>query len=185
MSNNPYAATSTTQGLEVTSKRVGDEQVSRFTRFVAAMVDGILLSAIVMPVQIVSGFLGRAATQQTSVLEQLMMSVIGILVMLALNGYLLLTRGQTIGKMATKIQIVDAQTGALLLFSKVYIYRYLWYTPLVLLVLLIPGEIDNNLISLVILINVLLIFRRDRRCLHDLIAGSKVVHYQAGRPKIT
>jgi uncharacterized RDD family membrane protein YckC len=98
-----------------------------------------------------------------------------------LNGYLLTTRGQTIGKLLTKIQIVDVQSGDLLPFLRVYVYRYLWTLPLLLVVILIPGPADDLLVNVVYLIDALLIFGSDRRCLHDYIAGSKVVIYRAKR----
>ena len=40
---------------------------------------------------------------------------------------------------------------------------------------LIPGQADDILINLVSLVDALFIFGKQRRCLHDYIAGSKVV----------
>jgi uncharacterized RDD family membrane protein YckC len=105
--------------------------------------------------------------------------------MLALNGHLLATRGQTVGKLLTKIQIVDAQSGGLLPFLRVYVYRYLWMLPLVFVVALIPGTVDDGLVNVVAIIDALFIFGAARRCLHDYIAGSKVVLYQAHRQRVT
>ena len=175
MSNNPYAAPTATDDVASLTDSRGDELAGRFTRLAAAMVDGLLVMAITLPVGIATGFDVRAQTQQVGLLEQLAMVALGVIVMLALQGYLLATRGQTIGKLLTKIRIVDAKTGALISFVRIYVYRYLWLTPLVLIAALIPGQVDDILINLVALFDGLFIFGKERRCLHDYIAGSKVI----------
>jgi len=149
------------------------------------MVDGILMKAILIPVMFATGYYERTQTQQIGVLEQIAMSLLGMAVMLALNGYLLFTRGQSIGKMLTKIQIVDARNGELLPFLRVYVYRYLWMLPVVVVAAIIPGTVDDLLVNVVALVDALMIFTADRRCLHDYIAGSKVVLYQANRQKVS
>jgi uncharacterized RDD family membrane protein YckC len=175
MSNNPYAAPASTDDAAHLTDSGGDELAGRFTRLAAAMVDGLLVMAITLPVGIATGFYVRAQTQQVGILEQFAMVALGLIVMLALQGYLLATRGQTIGKLLTKIRIVDAKTGALLPFVRVYVYRYLWLMPLVLIAAFVPGQVDDVLINLVTLVDVLFIFGKERRCLHDYIAGSKVI----------
>jgi len=157
----------------------------RFTRLVASIVDGILMMVILIPVQFGTGYFQRAAAQDVGILEQVAMSLLGMAVMLLLNGYLLFTRGQSIGKIITGIQIVDFQTGKLLPFVRVYAYRYLWMLPLVVVVIFIPGTMDDLAINALVFVDVLFIFGGLRRCLHDYIAGSKVVFYQASRPKIS
>ena len=83
--------------------------------------------------------------------------LIGFGVYLLLNGWLLATRGQTLGKMALKLRIVrpdGAQAG----FVRLFLVRYLL----------------NNLLCLIPLLGLLYaladclsIFRESRRCLHD------------------
>jgi uncharacterized RDD family membrane protein YckC len=182
MSPNPYAAPAEASSMDFDAGR--EQLAGRVTRLGAAMLDGILMGLIVFPVQFMTGFFGRVQTQQAGLVEQLAMSLLGMGVYLLLNGYLLVTRGQSIGKLAGKIQIVDFQSGGLLPFLRVYVYRYLWSLPLIFVVLLIPGPIDDMLANVVILIDSLLIFRSDRRCLHDLIAGSKVVQYRPDRQRL-
>lgn len=148
------------------------------------MLDGILIMVIILPIQFLTGYFARVQAQEASIVEQFMMSLLGIVAFLFLNGFLLHSRGQTIGKVATKIQIVDVVHGRLLPFMQVYVFRYLWTLPLVFLVILIPGVFDDLLMNFVILIDVLLIFRSDRRCLHDILAGSKVVAYKANRSRL-
>ena len=115
-----------------------DELAGRSTRLAAAIVDGVLLMAILIPVQMATGYMTRVGLHEVGLLEEMVMSLLGILVALFLNGYLLYTRGQTIGKALTRIQIVDYETGRLLPFLRVYVYRYLWMLPLTLAVPFIP-----------------------------------------------
>ena len=184
MSVNPYAPPATTDGLNYAPESGGDELAGRFTRFASGLVDGILMMGILMPIQFLTGFYQRASTQTAGIVEQFLMTLLGMAVMLALNGYLLFTRGQSIGKLLTKIQIVDFKSGNLLPFLKVYVYRYLWILPLLVVVTLIPGAIDDLLVNIVALIDALMIFGAERRCLHDYIAGSKVVLYRENRQKL-
>jgi len=116
MSDNPYAPP-LTDGEDALAVSENDEQARRFTRFAAAMVDGFLMMGITMPVMFATGFIARTQAQQVGLIERIAMSLFGLAVMLALNGYLLATRGQTIGKWLTKIQIVDAQSKALAVLS--------------------------------------------------------------------
>jgi uncharacterized RDD family membrane protein YckC len=184
MSDNPYAST-LTGGADAFEVSRNDELAGRFTRYAAAVVDGILVLVITLPVMFATGFLARTLDQQVGLVEQIGMTLFGMAVMLALNGYLLATRGQTIGKLLTKIQIVDAQSGGLLPFVRVFVLRYLWLSPLLFVVALIPGTVDDSLVNVAALIDALLIFGATRRCLHDFIAGSKVVRYQPQRPRVT
>lgn len=192
MSFNPYASPETSGQIDAPLGSEHDrvagsahhQLAGRWTRFAAALVDGLLLMAITMPVTLLTGFAARFEAQEVSFLEQMTMSLLGIAMMLLVNGYPLATRGQTIGKMVTNIQIVDVQTGGLLPFLRVYVYRYLWMLPLSVVVELVPGKSDNHLVSIVGVVNTLFIFGPARRCLHDYIAGSKVVLYQANRTRV-
>jgi hypothetical protein len=56
--------------------------------------------------------------------------------------------------------------------------------PLVLIVAMVPGVIDDLLINLVTIVDALFIFGKERRCLHDFIAGSKVIRVTS-RPTTT
>lgn len=92
-------------------------------------------------------------------------AVVGFALFLAINGWLLVQRGQTVGKALLKIRIARPD-GAAASAGRVLGLRYgLGYVtvafPLV-------GELYG-------LIDCLLIFRSSRRCLHDDIAGTIVV----------
>jgi len=160
---NPYAAPSAdvtqTHGNEV-------ELASRLARFGGAFVDGILITIIFIPLMMLTGYWERAVMQQQSVLEIAMLALIGISIFLTINGYLLAKRGQTVGKIVAKTRIVSYETNELLPFHKVFGLRYLPFQIVAQL-----GAVG----SIATLVNALFIFRADRRCLHDLIAGTKVV----------
>lgn len=177
---NPFAVSPEMSGMDPATE-AGDQLAGRMSRLGAAFVDGFLMMIIVLPIQFASGFFARAQQQQTGALETIVMSFVGMGVMLLLNGYFLVKRGQSLGKMAAGVQIVDFQTGQLLPFLRVYVFRYLWSLPLSVLVALIPGQGDDIAVNIILLIGILLIFGESRRCLHDYIAGSRVVLYKAGR----
>lgn len=179
MSENPFASPTYAEPAVDAS----EELANRSTRLAAAIADGLLMLVIIVPVQIVTGYFERAQAGQVTVFEQLAMSFFGMFVMLIINGYLLHTRGQSVGKMLGKIQIVDVDTSELRGIFHVYFLRYMWTLPFVILVTLIPGQADDVIINVLILIDILLIFGASRRCLHDVIAGTKVVMYQPGRAR--
>ncbi len=180
--DNPYAALPGRAG-EVSDP---DALAERFTRLVAAVVDGALLFAVLAPIQMLSGFHERARSGQAGQLESLVMSLLAIGIMLGLHGRLLYTRGQTIGKVLMRIQIVDRDQGGRMPFFRVFVLRYLWLTPLGLLGILFPIiPLFNALLYLLVLVDALMIFGENRQCLHDLIAGSKVVQYEPDRQVTT
>ena len=80
--------------------------------------------------------------------------------------FFLSTRGQDIGKMALRIRIVKAATG-----------KNGGFVPNFLVRSLINQVIYNFPIigQLYAVIDILCIFRSDRRCLHDFLAGTRVV----------
>ena len=89
-----------------------------------------------------------------------------LVIFMVINGYLLVTKGQTLGKLVLGIRIVDAGSNGAATAVKILGLRYV----LVMLVGAIP--IIGGLLGV---IDFLFIFREDRRCVHDLIAGTKVV----------
>jgi uncharacterized RDD family membrane protein YckC len=184
MSTNPYEALPVSSLATEYTGAQHDTLAPRSTRFVAALVDGIILMLAVLPVQLLFGFPQRLATGQAGVLEQILMGLVGFGVMLAVNGYLLFHNGQTVGKMLFKIQIVDAESNKLLPFLRVYVLRYLWTLPLSIIAAVIPGTADGMILNAAIIIDILLIFGAPQRCLHDYIAGSKVVLFRPNRERL-
>ncbi|MCU7853655.1 MAG: RDD family protein [Candidatus Thiodiazotropha sp. (ex Monitilora ramsayi)] len=148
-----------------------DEQDSvtlatRGSRFLAALIDGLIGIAIAVPFWLLSGMWDFiAAGAQAPLIYMLAGGVYGFIGFVLVHYYFLNKNGQTVGKKLLKIRITgtdDQLKGAPQLLGK----RYLPIT----IVSMIP-----LLGSLLMLINLLFIFRKDRRCVHDLIAGTKVV----------
>jgi uncharacterized RDD family membrane protein YckC len=89
----------------------------------------------------------------------------------AANIYFLTTRGQTLGKRIVGIRIVLADT----LENGGFVVNVLKRGFLSGLPYLVLMFIHPVLAAIYIWADVLMIFRADRRCLHDLIAGTCVV----------
>lgn len=131
------------------------------------MVDAFIQLAIGGPALLLSGYWQRALAGEVSFGETLLLAVGGIAIFLLLHGYLLATAGQTIGKRIVGTRIVNVSDERIPKFLTLVGARYgsTW------LLGSIPGV--GNLYALV---DVLLVFRDDRRCVHDLIAGTKVIN---------
>ena len=148
----------------------GPELAGRGRRLGAYIIDtiiaGIVLVAVAYfnpgPLGITMLDLMRDATQQMSTAG----SIAFVIIFMAINSYLLVTKGQTLGKLALGIRIVDAASNGAATAVKLLGLRYV----LVMLVAVIP--FIGGLLGV---IDFLFIFREDRRCVHDLIAGTKVV----------
>lgn len=89
---------------------------------------------------------------------------------LALNGHFLASSAQTIGKRLMKIRVVNVKDGKPASLVRLAVWRAL---PMYLLSL-VP-----HVGAPIALLGLLLIFRRGRRCLHDRIAGTRVVDLRA------
>lgn len=163
--NNPYAPPS----APVSDSQVldgGQELAGRGTRLAAAIIDGIILALIVWPYAMSTDYWTRATQDQVGTSELLQLSLVSLIGFLVLHGYLLHKSGQTIGKRLLGIRIVSASDGQLVSLGKIFGLRYV---PIQIAgVIPVVGQILP-------LLDVLFIFREDRRCLHDFIAGTKVV----------
>ena len=83
------------------------------------------------------------------------------------NGYLLSKRGQSIGKMLLNISIRDNDSMEVPPLSRIILRRYLVKDSVQL--------INIPLYFIVDLVDILSIFRQDKRMIHDLIANTVVV----------
>jgi uncharacterized RDD family membrane protein YckC len=92
--------------------------------------------------------------------------VIAWLALMIIQAVFLIKRGQSLGKMAVGIKIVRVSDETVPGFVKVFLLR-----------LLVPGLLYGiPYLGVVLwLVDLLFIFREDRRCLHDMIAETKVV----------
>lgn len=137
------------------------------SRFAGAFIDGIAAGLVFVPYMMMSGFWSRATSGEPVPASDLLPTMlVGMLIFLGLHGYLLNKYGQTIGKRLVGTRIVSATDGTIVPLGKIFGLRFV---PLQI-ASLIP--VVGNFIGLV---DVVFIFRNDRRCLHDFIAGTKVI----------
>jgi uncharacterized RDD family membrane protein YckC len=165
LEENPYAPPKADLTEPIMVPR-DSELARRSTRFVAAFVDGLIGLAISIPMMIKLGIWDSISRQQTPPLGlTILAAILGFLAFVLVHGYLLKTNGQTVGKWLTKIRIADLD-GHVPSFATLILRRYLPIS-LVAQIPLVGSYLP--------LIDCLFIFREDRRCVHDLIAHTKVV----------
>jgi uncharacterized RDD family membrane protein YckC len=143
----------------------GLQPAGRLSRLAAAIVDTIIALVILLPIMFAGGYFSTLDQGGPGLLAQIAWGVVGFAVFIAIHYIPLKNDGQTWGKKVAGIRIVDmeGQTPALgVLLGK----RYLFSGGIGLIPLV------GGLLSLV---NVLFIFRGDRRCVHDLVADTQVV----------
>jgi hypothetical protein len=154
----------------------------RDVRLVASLVD----AWIYVLVEVAAGYLSFVPTW------------VPITLYIALQGVLLVKRGQTLGKLLQGIKIVDHRTKDRAGFAKVFLVRtgiqwaFVWIPALFTLLsaALITGGgmgvgsglialgvagLVSSLLALFALIDILFIYSADYRCLHDRMAGTSVV----------
>ncbi|MBU0985311.1 MAG: RDD family protein [candidate division Zixibacteria bacterium] len=139
---------------------------SRWTRLGGAIIDAIAVSIINIPVLIATGVFDDVIYGRSMMFGgQFGKALLSFAVFVAINGYLLFHKGQTVGKYLLKMKIVD-RYGRVPEFGKLILMRYV----IMWCVLLIPyvGQ-------LLALGNVLVIFGNAKRCVHDYLAGTWVV----------
>lgn len=144
------------------------ELANRGTRFIAALIDGII--GLFVGILIMS-FLGVWQDIQRGIQPGLdvmfTLSALGFVAFVILHGNFLMKYGQTIGKRLMKIQIVDMNSN-IAPFGRILGLRYL------------PISVVSALpvVNLLPIVDILFIFRNDRRCVHDLIAGTQVINFR-------
>lgn len=152
---------------ETAQKLVLLNLASRWKRLAAAFIDCFFAVIVMVPLLLIAGVFPQAANgQQVTLGQQIVIIMIGWAVFLIMNGYLLNTKGQTLGKAAVNIKMVDAE-GNVPSFGKLLGLRYL-LPALVAYIPLVGG--------LLAIADALFIFSQDKRCLHDQLAGTWVVN---------
>ncbi|MFM7067364.1 MAG: RDD family protein [Gammaproteobacteria bacterium] len=144
----------------------GGPPADRFKRLVAAIIDGLLIAAAT-GLAFGMGFLSGAPFHWgVGLLSGIGFMGLGWLAFIAFQCYLLATRGQTIGKIVMSLRIVRFDDGGNPGFVKAVLLRTFVWAIITAVPFVGP---------LVGLIGILFIFRDDRRCLHDHLAGTRVV----------
>jgi uncharacterized RDD family membrane protein YckC len=159
---NPYAApmARVIDPLETGQQELAD----RGTRLVAAIVDGLIYGALAFCLAIMAPMLAKNSNSGGSAALVLLFSL-GMIVLFVVNCVLIHKYGQTIAKRLFKIKIVRSD-GSRCSLPRVIFARWLPVGLMGAIPLIGP---------LVSLVDPLLIFRDDYRCLHDHIADTVVV----------
>jgi uncharacterized RDD family membrane protein YckC len=144
----------------------GIELGGRGTRLAAVIVDGVLMGLLLWLVSKVTPWNAFAPDMSGGLFLALAKNlVIGCVAFVLVNGYLLVTQGQTVGKRLLGLRIVrpdgERASAARVLGARYGIGYAIGVVPFV-------GGLFG-------LIDMLLIFRESRQCLHDNIADTIVV----------
>ncbi|MCI5071753.1 RDD family protein [bacterium] len=132
-------------------------------RFAAAIVDNVITSLLTIPLSIISGLVialfNLQAMGESVVALVTYLLTYGILVFYF--GWFYKNKGATPGKLLMKLQVINLETGGRIGYGRTFL-----------------REIIGKFFAAVILgIGFfMIIFRKDRRGLHDLIANTQVVY---------
>lgn len=144
--------------------KVFGEKSTRLDRLIASMIDGVIVLIASIPML---SYVGLDSFKDPSLFLLVAGFIYGLITMMVLNGYLLYYYGQTIGKhfMSIRVENLDGTKASL---STIYFKRML---PMQLIAM-IPyvGPFIAGFIG------PLFVFGKQRRCLHDYIAKTKVCY---------
>jgi uncharacterized RDD family membrane protein YckC len=161
---------------------VNSELAGLGERFLAALLDTVIYAALCIPgVILIQLAVMRAGLSLLKLLVDndgaklaaipgigpgLLLLSAGMALYMLVQAWLLVTRGQTIGKLTFEIRVVTVEEEAQPRFAKICLLRAV-----------VPGVLNAvPLLGMFFhLTDIFFIFRADRRCIHDLIAGTKVI----------
>ncbi len=151
--------------IDETNETVETVLASRWQRLWASLLDSLIMLLLMLPIMFFTGIFERLSQGiQPSFAYNLLMATIGLTIFCLINGRFLLDNGQTVGKKVLGIKIVgiNGEQATLNHFLKRYAVYFL------------PGQVPvvGQFFSLV---NVLFIFGKEKRCIHDLAGPTKVV----------
>lgn len=162
MENNIYNAP---ESALVTEGEDHSELASRWSRLGASLIDALTIAPVTLALMyFTGGFSGITEGVQPSLTYTLAMAAIGIVIFLLVHGYFLLADGQTLGKKALSIKIVTIDNQHAQITTLAKRYGFYWIVPQIPVV----GPFIN-------MVNILFIFTKSKRCLHDHVGGTKVV----------
>ena len=142
---------------------------SRIERLAAFMIDELIAIICLLPLG--TTFLSAIRTNDQEMMvnaisDKFEMVLFLTFVPIIIQAYLVTTRGQSIGKIVMSLRIVNAKDGTNPGFLKAFFVRRILPAPLFFL---------PQILLLYSVVNVLFIFRSDRRCIHDWIGRTIVV----------
>jgi uncharacterized RDD family membrane protein YckC len=143
----------------------------RGSRLGAAIVDFLLLIASFIP-----GFLIALVGRGEFAARTVVLLVVFILPLVIYQWYLISTTGQTLGKKWLRIRIVKLDGTPVNFVSGVLLRNWVpWFVMQAMGRMLRSQDLSANAANLISLVDVLWIFGGASRCVHDYLAGTRVV----------
>jgi uncharacterized RDD family membrane protein YckC len=139
-----------------------DALASRGSRLAASLIDGLAAVVILLPALASIFFVDESESLSTTGVFFAALSGIAFLGFAVYQLSMLVREGQTLGKKAMNIRIVNYSDGQIPSAGRLLGMRY------------VVNSFLGNL-PFYALLDVLLIFGDERRCIHDYLAGTKVV----------
>jgi uncharacterized RDD family membrane protein YckC len=168
---NPYAAPIADINAPAAGAPESLPLAGRGSRLGAQLLDGLVALVPAAPMIVgaimvaVSMKNGGGATPSPLALGLIGVGGLGLLALVIFQIYRVSTTGQTLGKKWVGVRIVKLD-GSPVTFTTVFLLR--GFVPGLIGAVPYVGAVFS-------LVNILFIFREDRRCIHDLIAGTRVV----------
>lgn len=142
---------------------------SRWRRFIGSMIDSfITLMILIVLLLLLNGDRGAGFSisgNSEGYMQHFVRSLMAVSLYFAVNSWLLVSRGQTIGKLILRMRIVKVDNSAPnpveLMMMRYVICSFFSLIPIV-------GGIFYFL-------DAIFIYGNDRRCIHDHFAGTKVI----------
>jgi uncharacterized RDD family membrane protein YckC len=166
--HNPYRAPQAAIAESIVDGDLSLPLAGRGERFLAVIIDSAIIIVPSFPVLYLIGYFDSSDNSgdwMRLLVEEVLMAVGFFVLFAAINAYPLHSTGQSWGKRLLGIRIVDL-AGRKPDLWRLLVLRYL------------PTDAIGSIPFVgwpITLIDALMIFRKDRRCLHDFIAGTRVV----------
>ncbi len=153
--------------------RTGAALINAFVYFCSLMPGGMWLSRKLIeanPDVAKGGFPKLEDLDLTGIAEGVIWVYAGLFAVMLVQALLIVVRGQNLGKLLTGVKVVRADDGGPAGFARGVMLRFaLPVSVFFLLNVVFPLGV------MFIALDYAFMFRADRRCLHDLIAGTRVV----------
>ena len=166
---NPYAAPAADVNVGVLAPAVNGRLASRLSRLFATVLDGLLyvgtILVAIFGASVLQGLGGPSRPRGVAGVVTMAAGGLALLGLFVYQTYLLSTTGQTLGKKWLDVRIVKLD-GQPVTFGSAFVLRSL--VPLLFRAVPYLG-------MLFFFVDSFFIFREDRRCIHDFLAGTTVV----------
>jgi uncharacterized RDD family membrane protein YckC len=143
-------------------------------RPLATIIDFILIPVFAFLLMLVSGAMEHAEAYAGSqfIIRPI---ILGVASYVLVNGWLLFSRGQTVGKALMGITILSEKTGEKAALPSLLI-RALFFPTLYLVIPAILGITSFFLpwLALIVVLDQMFVFGKKRQCLHDVVCGTTV-----------